>query len=117
MIATILGAFRVRDIRGKILFTAAILALYRLGTHIPAPGVNASAVDAILRSEWAHHMLARSVSDAVGVFDWRKLTWLRAGVRVATAHSGAGVAMRAMLIFVISLHALHELFIVGRSRN
>ena len=27
MIATILGAFRVRDIRGKILFTAAILAL------------------------------------------------------------------------------------------
>jgi preprotein translocase subunit SecY len=47
MISTILGAFRVREIRGKILFTAAILALYRLGTHIPAPGVNSSAVNAI----------------------------------------------------------------------
>src|SRR5246127_505420 len=47
MISTILGAFRVRDIRTKILFTAAILALYRLGTHIPAPGVNSSAVKAI----------------------------------------------------------------------
>jgi asparagine synthase (glutamine-hydrolysing) len=76
-----------------------------------------AAVDEILRSEWAHHMLARTVTDAVGVFDWRKLTWLRAGVKVAPAHSGAGIAMRALLIFVISLHALHELFIVGRSRS
>src|SRR6201999_2669823 len=47
MIATILGAFRVRDIRGKILFTAAILALYRLGTYIPAPGVNSNALKQI----------------------------------------------------------------------
>jgi len=39
------------------------------------------------------------------------------GGDVAPAHSGAGVAMRALLIFVISLHALHELFIVGRSRS
>src|SRR5215469_9960368 len=47
MVSTILGAFRIRDIRNKVLFTAAILALYRLGTHIPAPGVNSSAVQAI----------------------------------------------------------------------
>ena len=42
MISTILGAFRVGEIRNKILFTAAMLALYRLGTHIPAPGINAA---------------------------------------------------------------------------
>jgi hypothetical protein len=53
----------------------------------------------------------------VGVFDWRKLAWLRTGVKVTPAHSGAGAAMRALLIFAISLHALHELFIVGRSRS
>jgi preprotein translocase subunit SecY len=47
MISTILGAFRVREIRRKILFTGLILALYRLGSYIPAPGVNASAVKAI----------------------------------------------------------------------
>src|SRR6201995_891686 len=45
MIATILGAFRVRDIRGKILFTAALLGLYRLGSHIPVPGINVQAVN------------------------------------------------------------------------
>src|SRR5436190_22565164 len=47
MISTILGAFRVGEIRTKILFTALILLLYRVGTHIPAPGINSSAVNAI----------------------------------------------------------------------
>ncbi len=47
MISTILGAFRVGEIRKKVLFTAGILALYRLGTHIPAPGIKASSVQAI----------------------------------------------------------------------
>jgi preprotein translocase subunit SecY len=47
MISTILGAFRIGEIRKKLLFTAAILALYRLGTEIPAPGINAAAVKSI----------------------------------------------------------------------
>jgi len=47
VISTILGAFRIGEIRNKVLFTAAMLFLYRLGTHIPAPGINAAAVSAI----------------------------------------------------------------------
>ena len=50
MISTILGAFRVGEIRNKVLFTALVLALYRLGTHIPAPGINSSAVNAIQKN-------------------------------------------------------------------
>jgi preprotein translocase subunit SecY len=50
MIGTILGAFRVSEIRNKVLFTAGMLALYRLGTHIPAPGINASAVNSISKN-------------------------------------------------------------------
>src|ERR1700733_5806636 len=50
MISTILGAFRVGEIRNKVLFTAAILALYRLGAYIPAPGINSKAVNSITSS-------------------------------------------------------------------
>jgi preprotein translocase subunit SecY len=50
MISTILGAFRIADIRKKILFTALLLALYRLGAHIPAPGINPRAVNEIQRN-------------------------------------------------------------------
>jgi asparagine synthase (glutamine-hydrolysing) len=72
------------------------------------------AVDDILRSEWAHHLLSRAVTNSVGLFDWRKLTLLRAGLKIAPTHVGAGVAIRSFLIFIISLHALHDLFVAGR---
>src|SRR4249919_1543043 len=44
MLRTILNAFSVADIRKKLAFTAAMLALYRLGAYIPAPGVDVQAV-------------------------------------------------------------------------
>ncbi len=44
MLQTVLNAFSVPDIRKKLMFTAAILALYRLGAYIPSPGVDAQAV-------------------------------------------------------------------------
>jgi preprotein translocase subunit SecY len=36
--------FRVPDLRNKILFTLLMLAIYRLGSHIPVPGIDLSAV-------------------------------------------------------------------------
>ena len=47
MIATVANAFSVPEIRRKLLFTAAILALYRLGAYIPSPGVDAATVKEI----------------------------------------------------------------------
>src|SRR6476620_791510 len=44
MAATILSAFSVPEIRRKIFFTGVILALYRLGAHIPVPGIDINAV-------------------------------------------------------------------------
>jgi preprotein translocase subunit SecY len=47
LLGTILTSFRVAEIRQKLLFTAGVLALYRLGSFIPVPGINTQAVDAI----------------------------------------------------------------------
>src|SRR5437764_6997340 len=44
MLRTFMNAFRVADLRKKLAFTAAMLALYRLGAYIPAPGINIDAV-------------------------------------------------------------------------
>jgi preprotein translocase subunit SecY len=35
--------FRVPDLRRRVLFTLAMLAVYRLGGHIPTPGINIQA--------------------------------------------------------------------------
>jgi preprotein translocase subunit SecY len=50
MISTILSAFTVAEIRKKLAFTALMLALYRLGSHIPVPGINLSAVNDIQKN-------------------------------------------------------------------
>jgi len=39
------NAWRVPELRRRVLFTAVILALYRLGSWLPAPGVNASQIE------------------------------------------------------------------------
>jgi len=45
MLSTILSAFTVADIRKKLAFTALLLALYRVGSHIPVPGIDVNAVN------------------------------------------------------------------------
>jgi preprotein translocase subunit SecY len=39
------NAWRVPELRRRVLFTAMILALYRLGSWVPAPGVNSDQID------------------------------------------------------------------------
>lgn len=45
MFQTISNIFRVGDLRKKIFFTLAMLIVFRIGAHIPAPGVNADILD------------------------------------------------------------------------
>ena len=47
MLSWLANAWRVPELRRRVLFTAGILAAYRLGSWIPAPGVNASAISGL----------------------------------------------------------------------
>jgi preprotein translocase subunit SecY len=47
VLGTFLNAFRIADLRKKLAFTAAMLAVYRFGAYIPAPGINLDAVKGI----------------------------------------------------------------------
>ena len=42
MLDKFLNIFRIPDLRKRILFTLAMLAVYRLGAHIPTPGIDAA---------------------------------------------------------------------------
>jgi preprotein translocase subunit SecY len=45
MLEKFLNIFRIPDLRKRVLFTLAMLAVYRLGSHIPTPGVNVTALE------------------------------------------------------------------------
>lgn len=44
MIKLLIESFKTKEIRSRILFTLGILIVFRLGTHITVPGVNAAAL-------------------------------------------------------------------------
>ncbi|HEU0305187.1 MAG TPA: preprotein translocase subunit SecY, partial [Gaiellaceae bacterium] len=45
MFSWLSNAWRVPELRRRVLFTAMILAIYRLGSWLPAPGVNSETID------------------------------------------------------------------------
>ncbi|MFH0916096.1 MAG: preprotein translocase subunit SecY [bacterium] len=44
MLQSLLNAWRLPDLRKKLLFTAMIIAIYRLGAYIPVPGVSVESI-------------------------------------------------------------------------
>src|SRR5919108_218874 len=48
MLSAFRNALKIPELRGKILFTVAIIAVYRLGSHLPVPGVDFDAVQQFL---------------------------------------------------------------------
>jgi preprotein translocase subunit SecY len=50
VIQAIANAFRIPDLRKRILFTLTIIAVYRIGAHVPVPGVDPQAVKGLVES-------------------------------------------------------------------
>jgi preprotein translocase subunit SecY len=51
MLEKFANIFRIPDLRRRVLFTLGILFVYRLGGHIPTPGVNANALEQFFNSQ------------------------------------------------------------------
>ncbi len=50
MLQSLLNAWRLPDLRKKLLFTALIIAIYRLGCYIPVPGVDVASIKEMFSS-------------------------------------------------------------------
>jgi len=57
MIDAAINSFRIPDLRQKIIFTAAMLVVFRFISHVPVPGVNAEALRSLFESNQLIGML------------------------------------------------------------
>jgi len=57
VLTAISNAFRVPELRKKIIFTLGMIMLYRLGAYIPVPGINIATVKALVDSNAALGLL------------------------------------------------------------
>src|SRR5438270_3140898 len=69
--------FRIEELRKRVLFTLALLAVYRIGAHIPPPGINSAELD---------RLFSAAQGTALGIFDlfsggnFRRLTIFALGI-------------------------------------
>ena len=77
MIKTIRNIFSIPDLRNRILFTLGVLAVFRLGGHIPTPGINADLLQQFFEQQ------AGTIFGFVDIFsggNFRRLTVFALGI-------------------------------------
>src|SRR3989440_159357 len=108
---TILSAFPVPDIRKKLLFTAAVLALYRLGSHIPVPGINTSAVNDIQKQFGGSNILG-----FLNLFSGGGLQRIAIFALGIMPYITASIILQLLTVVVPSLEKLQKEGEVGQAR-
>ena len=57
LLTAAVDAFKIPDLRRKLIFTLAMLLIFRIVAHIPVPGVDAAALDRLLQENQLLGML------------------------------------------------------------
>src|SRR4030088_2699736 len=111
MLSTILNAFQVADIRKKIAFTAAMLLIYRLGSHIPVPGVNLAAVNNIQKQFGGSNILG-----LLNLFSGGGLSRSAIFALGIMPYITASIILQLLTVVVPSLEKLQKEGEVGQAR-
>src|SRR5229473_6184997 len=101
MLEKFTNIFRVPDLRRRVLFTLAMLAVYRLGSHIPTPGIDTARLSSDFNSQsggvlgfydlFSGGNLKKLTIFALGI---KKITqWTRYLTFVLSALQGLGIAI------------------------
>src|SRR6478672_1734821 len=111
MLQTILNAFGVREIRMKLAFTAGILALYRLGAYIPAPGVDINTVKNIEQNFSGNNILG-----FLNLFSGGSLSRLSLFALGIMPYITASIILQLLTVVVPSLERLQKEGEVGQQK-
>ena len=111
MLGTFLNAFRIPDIRKKLAFAGAMLLLYRLGAHIPAPGINPDAV-----KEISENFTNSSVLGLVNLFSGGSLQRFAIFALGILPYITASIILQLLTVVVPSLEKLRKEGEVGQQK-
>ncbi len=103
MLTAFRNAFRIHDLRNKILFTLFIFALYRLGATIPVPGVDLAAV-----RDFANQAEQSGFVGLLNLFSGGALTQLSIFALGIMPYITASIIMQLLAIVIPKLQALQE---------
>ena len=108
--AAIQNMFRIPELRKRILFTLGLLAVYRLGAHVTAPGINKVRLEQVW-SEVAGTLLG--VLDLFSGGNFRTISVFALGV---TPYITASIIMQLMPVLSPAMKRIQEEGEVGRQK-
>src|SRR6201984_2381333 len=102
--------FRIEDLLNRLFFTLGLLAVYRLGAHIPTPGINTAVLEEIFK---------QSAGSVLGIFDlfsggnFRRLTIFALGIM---PYITASIILQLMTVVFPYLERLQKEGELGRRK-
>jgi preprotein translocase subunit SecY len=102
--------FRIEDLRNRLFFTLGLLAVYRIGAHIPTPGINTAVLEQIFQ---------QSAGSVLGIFDlfsggnFRRLTIFALGIM---PYITASIILQLMTVVFPYLERLQKEGELGRRK-
>jgi preprotein translocase subunit SecY len=111
MLQTILNSFSVAEIRKKLIFTAGILALYRLGAYIPSPGVDAQAIQ-----DGVNNVGGSNILGFLNLFSGGSLSRLSLFALGIMPYITASIILQLLTVVVPSLERLQKEGEVGQQK-
>lgn len=106
----IANVFRIPDLRNRVLFTLGLLAIYRLGAHIPTPGVDAVRFEEFVRQN------AGSFLGFIDLFSggtFRRLTIFALGIM---PYITASIILQLLTVVIPTLEKLQKEGELGRRK-
>jgi preprotein translocase subunit SecY len=103
MLTAFRNAFRIHDLRNKILFTLFIFGLYRLGAQIPVPGVDLLAV-----RDFANQAEQSGFVGLLNLFSGGALTQLSIFALGIMPYITASIILQLLTVVIPKLQALQE---------
>ena len=103
MLTAFRNAFRIHDLRNKILFTLFIFVLYRFGTTVPVPGVDLDAI-----TEFTDAATTSGFVGLLNLFSGGALTRLSVFALGIMPYITASIILQLLAVVIPKLQALQE---------
>ncbi len=103
MLTAFRNAFRIHDLRNKILFTLFIFVLYRFGTTVPVPGVDLNAI-----KEFTDAATTSGFVGLLNLFSGGALTRLSVFALGIMPYITASIILQLLAVVIPKLQALQE---------
>jgi preprotein translocase subunit SecY len=109
-LAAIRNMFNVPDLRKRIFFTLGILAIYRLGAHVSAPGINKDRLDAV----W--HDVSGTLLGVLDLFSGGNFRLISVFALGVTPYITSSIILQLMTVVSPQLKKLQEEGEMGRQK-